>query len=1128
MRLKVLRQIVTMSKFAFYALLLQCIFAGLLLAEDVRSQTTSINDIIVSVKMENVTLRELFKNLEKQTNFNFSYNQGVIDLNEKVSVSSRESLGDLLRYLSKETKLNFKRIDGNIYVSKRKALQASVTETFRSLELIQERTITGTVTSAEDNSALPGVSVLIKGTAAGTVTDIDGKYSLEVAEGSVLLFSYVGFISEEVQVGNQSVIDFVMTPDLTQLEEIVVIGYGAVKKSDLTGSVSSVKSAELTAYPSLGAVQALQGRAAGVQVTANNGEPGASYKVRIRGGTSINASSDPLYVVDGFVGGTLPPPEDIESMEILKDASATAIYGSRGANGVILVTTKRGKPGKAKIEYNGSYSIQHEINRLSLLNADQFVDYMQEFNPNFESRGSDTDWQGQIFQQGIINNHQLSIGGGSDNVNYYISGTYYDQEGLIVGSKYNRLSVTSNIEIKANDKLKFGANIFARRFNKDGVNTQEGSGGTSGTGVIASAFKFEPDLGVYNDDGSFTRATLNDPHDNPYAIATQNTDETLNDRLQSNFFGEYEFIEGLKLRVTVGASTSNERRGRYQPSTTNAGGGAINGIGRIDASKNTDIINENYLTYSRRLGDAHDLTVMAGYSYQKSVNEKWLARSTTFPTDGGLYWNLGGGSVYQQPGSETSEWEVASYYARVNYSLLDRYKLTFTTRYDGSSVFSEGNKWAFFPSGAVAWNLKEEQFLQGVDVLSMAKIRASYGITGNRAIGPYGTLSALTSNLVSVQGGKVVNAVAPLQPANSKLKWETTAQFNIGADISFLEDRIGLIVDYYTMTTSDLLFGASLPEYSGYLNLTPITNFGKVKNSGLEFSIDSKNLVGAFKWDMNFNISANRNEIVELPDDGQDQPYGSGPGHMVGVGSTQILRVGEPVGAFYGWIYDGVYQEGDDFIPGGSFEQEAGGEKFRDIDGTKDDEGELTGQPDGQLNNDDRTILGNPHPDFIWGWNNTFTFKGFDLNVFFQASQGNDIFSYTLMELNLLNGSNNATTDVLNRWTPSNTDTDIPRANGSRSRRSSSRFIYDGSFVRLKNLSLGYNLPASVLDKLKVQKLRLYVSAQNLLTITDYPGYDPEVNYKTNSGANGNKNLGLDYGSYPNAKSVTFGVSLGF
>jgi TonB-dependent starch-binding outer membrane protein SusC len=358
MRLLVLRQIVTMSKFAFYALMLQCIFAGLLLAEDVRSQTASIDEIIVSVKVEETTLKDLFKTLEKQTEFNFSYNQGIIDLNEKVSVSSSESLGDLLRFLAKETKLNFKRIDGNIYVSKRKMLQATVTETITSLEVLQTRTITGKVTSSEDNSSLPGVSVIIKGTVQGTVTDIDGNYSISVAEGSVLVYSYVGFVSEEVLVGNQSVINFTMTPDLTQLQEIVVIGYGTVKKSDLTGSVSSVKSEELTAYPAIGAVQALQGRAAGVQITANNGEPGADFKVRVRGGTSINASSDPIFVVDGFVGGTMPPPEDIESIEVLKDASATAIYGSRGANGVIMVTTKRGKAGKARIELNTSFSFK--------------------------------------------------------------------------------------------------------------------------------------------------------------------------------------------------------------------------------------------------------------------------------------------------------------------------------------------------------------------------------------------------------------------------------------------------------------------------------------------------------------------------------------------------------------------------------------------------------------------------------------------------------------------------------------------------------------------------------------------------------------------------------------------------
>lgn len=1128
MRLLVLRQIVTMSKFAFYALMLQCIFAGLLLAEEVRSQTASIDEIIVSVKVEETTLKDLFKALEKQTEFNFSYNQGIIDLDEKVSVSTDESLGDLLRFLAKETKLNFKRIDGNIYVSKRKMLQATVTETITALELLQERTITGRVTSSEDNSGLPGVSVIIKGTSQGTVTDIDGNYSINVAEGSSLVYSYVGFVSEEVLVGNQSVINFTMTPDLTQLQEIVVIGYGTVKKSDLTGSVSSVKSEELTAYPALGAVQALQGRAAGVQITSNNGEPGASFRVRVRGGTSINASSDPLYVIDGFVGGTLPPPEDIESVEVLKDASATAIYGSRGANGVILVTTKRGSAGKTMIEYNGSYSFQNEINRLDLLDADQFVDYMQDFNQNFTSRGSDTNWQDEIFQRGTINNHQLSVSGGSEKTNYYVSGTYFDQEGLVVGSSYNRLSLTSNLQIQASERFKLGANLFVRRTGREGVSTQEGSGGTNSTGVISSAFKFEPDLGIYNDDGTFTLATLNDPHDNPYAVATQNTDETVDDRLQTNLFGEYEFLEGLKFRVTVGASTGNSRRGRYTPSTLNAGGGSINGAGRIDAGKSTNIINENYLTYSKSFGNIHNVDLMGGYSYQKVISENWMARSTTFPTDAGLYWNLGGGSVFQSPSSGTNEWEVASFYARANYSLLDRYKITFTTRYDGSSVFSEGNKWALFPSGAVAWNLDQEAFMQNVNAVSMAKIRASYGLTGNRAIGPYGTLSTLSNNLISVQNGNVVNAVAPLQPANSNLTWETTAQFNIGADIGFLEDRISLIMDYYTMTTSDLLFGASLPQYTGYLNLTPITNFGKVKNSGVELTIDSKNLVGAFKWDMNFNISVNRNEILELPDDNQEQRYSSAPGHMVGVGETQILRVGEPVGAFFGFIYDGVYQEGDEFLPGGGFEQEAGGEKFRDIDGTKDDNGDLTGVPDGQLNNDDRTIIGNPNPDFIWGWNNTFSFKGFDLNIFFQASQGNDIISYTLMELDLLNGSNNATTNALNRWTPSNTDTNVPRAFGGRSRRSSSRFIYDGSFVRLKNIALGYNLPQDVLKKLKMQKLRLYVSAQNLFTITDYPGYDPEVNYRTDGGAGGNRNLGLDYGSYPNAKAVTFGVNLGF
>lgn len=1122
MRLKVLRQIVTMSKFAFYALLLQCMFAGIILADDVRSQSSSIEEIFISVRMEDATLKDVFSNLENQTEFNFSYNQGVINLNEKVSVSANESLGDVLRYLAKETKLNFKRIDGNIYVSRRKMLQASVTETINSNQLLQERTITGTVTSAEDNSELPGVSVLIKGSSTGTVTDIEGNYTISVPSESSLVFSYVGFVSEEVLVGNQSVIDFVMTPDLTQLEEIVVVGYGTVKKSDITGSVSSVKSEQLTAYPALGTVQALQGRAAGVQITANNGEPGSSYKVRVRGGTSINAGSDPIYVVDGFVGAAIPPPEDVESIEVLKDASATAIYGSRGANGVIMVTTKRGKKGRASVDLNVSYSAQTEINRLDLLNKGQFTDYIQDTNPGFTALDGNTDWQEEIFQSGNIQNYQLGISGGTDNVNYYLSGTYYDQKGLIIGSGFKRFSVTSNIDIKASEKFKFGLNIFSRRTSQEGTRTQEGSGGANNSGVVAAAFKFGPDQPIIDDNGNYTLARLSDAHDNAVAVATQYTDETVTDRFQGNVYGEYDILKDLKFRVTVGASADNRRQGRYTP-TSLQGGAGVGGDGRVDGAKNSLFLNENYLTYSKQFGN-HDLSIMGGYSYQQSRSESWGGRGQSYPTDAGLYWNLDGSSAWQRPNSGLSEWELASWYGRLNYSLNSKYLFTFTARYDGSSVFSDDKKWAFFPSGAFAWNMKDESFLSGSNTISQWKWRVSYGLTGNRSIGPYQTLATL-SPVLTIQNGSPVNAVAPTAVANKELSWEKTAQFDIGLDIGLFEDRLNFIMDYYQMKTDDLLFSVPLPEYSGYGS--QLKNIGEVENKGFEFTLNSRNLVGEFKWTMDFNISTNQNKIVALPE-GNDIQYSSGPGHMVGLGNTQILREDEPVGTFYGWIYDGVYQQGDEILPGGGFEQEIGGEKYRDIDGTKDTEGNLTGQPDGQLNNDDRTLIGNPHPDFIWGWNNDFSWKGFDMNIFFQASQGNDIFSYTLMELDLMAGRNNATTAALNRWTPENNNTDIPKAFGGRTRRASTRWILDGSFVRLKNISLGYNLSQEVLDKMGIQKFRIYVSGQNLLTMTDYEGYDPEVNYRTSGATNGNRNLGLDYASYPNAKSFTVGLNIGF
>jgi TonB-linked SusC/RagA family outer membrane protein len=1038
-----------------------------------------------------------------------------------------ESFGDKFLLVYKNTKSgerktkklrkHIKRIQkleagGNLSIQpKSKSLRDNVKSIARSLaELKRSTVISGTVTS-EEGDPLIGVNILVENTTIGTVTDYDGRYQLEVPDdATALIFSYTGYQSVVEEIEGRTQIDVVMTPNVAILEEVVVVGYGTVKKSDLTGSVSSVRAEELTAYPSLNTVQALQGRAAGVQITSNNGEPGSSYKVRVRGSTSINASSDPIYVVDGFVGGALPPPEDIESIEVLKDASATAIYGSRGANGVVMISTKRGKQGKTRVELNVSHSLQEEINRLDLLNADQFAAYIQETNPSFTPAGQNTDWQEEIFRQGSIQNYQLGISGGSENLNYYLSGTFYDQQGIIINSNYQRFSALSNIDLQASERFRFGLNIFARRTSQDGVRTQEGSGGANGTGVVASAFKFGPDQGIFDANGNYTLARINDKHDNPVAVARERTNENVIDRFQGNVFGEYEIIENLKFKVTLGASTNNGRTGQFTP-TTLQGGAGVGGEGSAGGFKNSLLLNENYLSYSKSFG-SHNLSVLGGFSYQKSRSESWGGSGQSFVTDAGLFWNLDGSSVWLAPSSGLSEWELASWYGRLNYSFSDKYFVTFNARYDGSSTFSANNKWAFFPSGAVAWNMKNEAFMDGADAITHWKWRVSYGLTGNRAIDPYQTLANF-SNVLTIQNGQPVNAVAPTSVANNNLTWETTAQLDVGADIGFFNGRLNLTLDYYRMETSDLLFSLPLPEYSGYNS--QLTNIGTVENKGFEFTLNSRNLVGEFKWNMDFNISTNKNKILELPD-GNDILYNAGPGHMVGLGDTQILQEGEPVGVFYGFNYLGVYQEGDDFLPGGGFEQEAGGEKFEDING------------DGQLNNADRVIIGNPHPDFIFGWNNEFRWKGFDLNVFFTGSQGNDLYSFTLMELDLLAGLNNATTTALDRWTPTHTDTDVPKATTGRSRRASTRFVSDGSFVRLRNISLGYNLPPPLLQKMGLQQLRIYVSGQNLLTFTDYEGYDPEVNYRSSGRTNSNRNLGLDYGSYPNAKSITFGLNVGF
>ncbi|MEO0333099.1 MAG: SusC/RagA family TonB-linked outer membrane protein, partial [Bacteroidota bacterium] len=487
-------------------------------------------------------------------------------------------------------------------------------------------------------------------------------------------------------------------------------------------------------------------------------------------------------------------PEDIASIEVLKDASATAIYGSRGANGVVMVTTKRGTTGKPKISFTTSLSTQEEINRLDLLGRDDYLDYVTEVNTDYVPGDDNVDWQDIIFQPGYIQNYQLSVAGGSDNVKYYVSGTYFDQEGVIINSNFNRLSITSNIDIEASERFRLGLNILGRRQNRDGIRTQENSGGANNTGVVSSAFKFGPDIGARNADGSFTLARLGDPHDNPFAVATEQVNESVEDRLQANTYAEFDILDGLKFRTTLGVSTENERRGEYTP-TTLQGGFGVGGEGEVRGIKNTLFLNENYLTYTKTFAGIHDFNILGGYSYQRNEFEDWQARGQGLITDAGSFRNLGTASVWLQPESSFNDWVLSSFYGRVNYTLADKYLFTFNARYDGSSRLAEGNQWTFFPSGAIAWNVTEERFLQDNEWLSFLKIRGSYGVTGNQSISPYQTLAQFDSRL-SIVNGEPVNAVGPDRVANRDLTWETTTQLDIGADFGFLEDRITATVDW--------------------------------------------------------------------------------------------------------------------------------------------------------------------------------------------------------------------------------------------------------------------------------------------------------------------------------------------
>ncbi len=996
----------------------------------------------------------------------------------------------------------------------------------------QAQLISGKVVSQEAGEGLPGVSVVVKETTNGTVTDVEGNYKISVEPGVTLVFSFVGYNSEERLVGSSTTINVSLTPDVKALSEVVVVGYGTQERRKVTSAITSVKGQDVQNIPVTSVDAILQGKAAGVQVVQNSGAPGNEVYVRIRGNGSLFGENRPLYVIDGvpmnnIAAGQQPleaggqrittqndiNPADIESIEILKDAAAAAIYGSRAGNGVILITTKRGKQGKSKIDFNAYTGVAQIVRRLPLLNGQQYVDLYQEavnnynqFKPanlapiaidtNIRYTGNETDWQDQIFQAAPVSNYGLSVSGGTDKTQHYISLGYFDQDGTVKGQEFRRFNGRINLDFSATDKLKIGTSLTASRSDNKRI-----ANDFSAESVMANALIYNPNNPVYNPDGSYYRDPRN--HRNPVMMINEYRQKSIQNRYVGNIYGEYEIIKGLKFKSSLGMDHLNEKGDLYLSRNV------VNGNARA-ATNMYEVflwVNENTLSYTKDFGQRHSFNALLGQSAQEASTRRFGAAGNNTPTD--IIESVTGATNRTEASDYRSTWGLVSYFGRVGYSFDDKYLITGVMRIDGSSRFGRNNRYGYFPSVSAGWRISQEPFMQNLTFLSDLKMRASIGTTGNNeglgndfpSLATYGT----GSNYGTLAG------IAPQSLSYADLSWESTVQTNLGIDVSFLNDRITFTGEVYQKNTNDLIFKLELPYSSGF-GRTFGANVGKLENKGLELALTTRNLVGAFTWTTDFNLSMNRNKIAYLPltkaDDPRSADFPEGlPNEYNSLGPQSIFRVGQPVGSFFGYRHLGINPETGDYI-------------FEDLNG------------DGVITTDDRQILGNALPRHTGGFTNSFGFKGLDVSVFLQWSYGNKVYNQTRAVLERMSSFNNSNTHVLNRWTPENRDTDVPKAmwndpapigsqpNGIYSQ----RFIEDGSFLRVKNVTLGYNLPNSLLSRAKIRSVRVYASAVNLFTFTNYTGYDPETQNQQFK----NSQLGVDYITQPQPRTFMTGINIGF
>lgn len=1064
----------------------------------------------ITLSEKQVSLEHVFKKIEKQSGYLFWFENATMQQTGKVNIQVKDAtLQQVLELCFKDQPLTYSLMDNIVVVSTKIA-------PFNPLTLLQ---IKGKVTD-EKGAALPGAIVKIKGSALATATDANGLFEFrEAGNNVVLVVSFVGFFTQEIPYTGQADFTVTLREKPTGLDEVVVVGYGQVAKKDLTGSVATIKSEAFENVPILSIDQMLQGKAPGMQVTSVSGQPGDGTSIRIRGGNSLNATNEPLYVVDGIIAASdefnlnLLNPEDIASIDVLKDASSTAIYGARGSNGVILITTKKGKQGRDRVSVNVNTGFQELPKFIEMMNGPE---YAQLVNDQLASQGkapfysnvdsvANTDWQREITHRARQTSITAQASGGDAKSNYMLSGNYADQDGIILNSGFKRyqfrLNYTRNVssKVQVNTTLNAGSGL-----------TRNNPVSLGGLDYYSSALGVAPTMPVYKADGTFAlkREYSSGNLNHPLAQATYISNPIRRNNLLGNVTFNYKPIKDLTFKSSFGTELNFIKNNSYSsgqlPVAKNGNGG---GVASVTTTQEMMYLLENTLSYNKKFAGKHSLDAVAGMTFQSYTLESLNGKGSKYPTDGMEYNNLNGTDQSTFIiGSGYSQFAIVSYLGRVNYGYKDKYLLTLTGRVDGSSRFAVNNKYAFFPAVAFAWRAIEEPFIKNLDVFSNLKFRASYGKVGNQAIPPYGSLPTLTGSRYIL--GNNSNTLGYIQGnyGNPDLRWETTGQYDLGIEAGFFKNRLTVEADIYSKRTNNLLNSKQLPEQTGYSSIT--TNIGAIRNSGLELMINTVNIDRRnFKWSTSFNIATNKNKVVDLG--GVDYILTKNVSYA---GNVSRLTLGDPVGTFWGADYYGTRKTLEK-VPGAvspNAVPRLGEALYVDTNG------------DGKLSVDDYHVIGNSNPDYFGGLSNSFTYKRFTLSFYMSFSKGNQIMNIADAFYNSADLLSNQYKSMVNRWSPQNPNSEIPAF--SRDYIPNTRWVYDGSFLRLKSLTVGYNLPAKALHASWFQNINIYLSGSNLFLATSYPYYDPE----TNAYGKSSTVRGFDATNYPQSRTYVAGLKVDF